>query len=353
MRTSAFLVTAALAAGLVAVGPARSAPEVARVPDAELARVVGGTGAAIVGVSMPEDIVNSPAFTPSGTVSWNKPGGRCQYSCVSGPNPGGSNQGFTANAPAIIQVAGLGLATPILEVSGDGKLKARTAANFVVNSGGYDVYSANLGTKCIGGPRAGIACNATWVCGGGGGNGDCMVANQNNQTNTCTGTGQFTQCNADGPCGFTICAGGTNAGQVCNDSNDCPIAGGGTAACVPNQLQGLAHTCYALANCGFNGTCTDCTTNGAKETTALDTAGSDQIAHLYHKSNLHTIRARVLTPSASGAGPGFQMGVMDRVYRWVQGNATDGATQCATNCNGTIDRCVNGNPNCFLPPNCG
>jgi hypothetical protein len=296
-------------------------------------RIVGGIGAAIVNVTMPEDIVVSPAFAATPTIAWNKGGGRCQHDCASiGP----ANAGFAANSPLMVQRNDLGLSAPTFVVSGDGKIRAKTTATYATTLMGFDIYSASLVTKCVGGPRNGQLCNSTWTCKDGVTFlGDCLVTDQSNVSNTVSV--------ADGPCGFSTCASGTNAGRLCNTTADCPISGGGTAACNAATLVPPAHTCYAQSNCGFGGTCTDCTANGAREVDALDPTSYDNIylINAFHQSNLHNTRA-----SALG------LGTADRVYRWIRGNSLS-ATVCSTNCNGGVDRCVPNGPNCTLLNNCG
>ncbi len=318
MRRFAILaLAAALAAPLV--GRAEK-PTRLVLPDSALTGVVGGLGAAVINLALPQDLVTSPQYSINPSVSWNRNGGRCLFSCTSGTHPGAASQGFDASSPLILQLAGFGLPTPVFEVSGDGKLRARAAALLLASTGGYDLFRASLQTKCVGGPNAGILCNGTNICGSGNSGGECLVTDHNGAHNTAA--------TADGPCGFSICAGGTSAGMVCNVATDCPIAGGGFAACSAVTLQSPARTCYSLANCGVGGLCTDCRTTGAGLTsTATGTA-----------KNVHAVRARALSPAAGQ--PGTTLSQIDTTYQWTLGDSSDPGLLCSGNCAGVTDTCV-------------
>jgi hypothetical protein len=340
MKGVAGLLLGIAATGLVA-GGATERPTRIQLPDRQMAHVVGGAGAAILDLKLPQDLVTSPlnSFVP--TATWNKGGARCLFSCTGGTHPGAASQGFDANAPLVLQLSGIGLPVPVLEVSGDGRLRARTSAQLLGTIGGYDLYKASLATKCKDGPHPGIICNGTNICGSGASGGECLVHDHTGATNTCGALG----CSADGPCGFSVCnAPATNAGKVCTTSTDCPISGGGFAACTANALQSPARTCYAMANCGVGGGCTDC-----RQTGAGLTSGATGTAR-----NIHTVRARAISPAVGQAGATFAQ--LDSTYQWVLGDSSDPGLLCSSNCSGVTDTCVIVPPDPVCKPqptNCG
>src|SRR5262245_55728676 len=79
-------------------GGSTNAPECVRLPDGALTGIVGGTGAALTDVQLPQDIIKPNFNQGAPSVSWNKAGARCQFSgCALGPGnlptlP--SNQGY-------------------------------------------------------------------------------------------------------------------------------------------------------------------------------------------------------------------------------------------------------------------
>src|SRR5262249_52382726 len=142
-------------------------PHRLRLPDAALTGIVGGAGAALTDVKLPQDIIK-PTI-PGGGVSWNKGGARCQYSncgTTSGLPNLPSNQGYNVTSDYIAVISGA--APPVLQVFGDGQLRAQVAGTFINTLAGFDIYNASLSTKCVGGPNAGAVCNSTNVCGSGG-----------------------------------------------------------------------------------------------------------------------------------------------------------------------------------------
>src|SRR5262245_16793724 len=319
-------------------GSTRSAPERLRLPDGALTGIIGGVGAAQTDVSLPRDVIKSNLYSLGSSAAWDQGGARCEYAC----SQGGANTGFSASVPIIAILTGA--TAPVFEVSSDGVLKARTVATFSGTVNGFDLYSASLQTKCIGGPRAGQLCSSSWVCGNQPDANppfDCRAQDQTGSYNSCaTDPMGHTVCQANGPCGFSVCSGYTSApGQFCVTAADCPNLPPFpnppfAPTCVASTLQGSAHTCYALQNCGTgSGGCTDCRTNGAGLTPSA--SGNNKF--------MHTVRARVLVPAAGT--PGNTVAVSERVFQYVQGDSPLPKKQCSTNCSGLADSCQ-GSPGC-------
>ena len=294
-------------------GGSTNASERVRLPDGALTGIVGGAGAALTDVQLPQDIIKPNFNVGSPSVSWNKGGARCQFSGC-GTSQGlptlPSNQGYnvTANYIAVLS----GAAPPVLQVFGDGQLRAQVTGTFVNTLAGFDIYNASLATKCVGNPAtAGAVCNSTNVCGQGG---LCF---------TCDGNGNCSNSASKAPCVKT-CQGGVNAGLPCTNSNpDCPYGPASPQkylACSFTGFPAYASTCYALDSCGSGTGCTDCRQTGAGLTSG---AGGNN-------RNLHTVSGRVTEN-------GTVLINTDRVYQVVMGDSSDPMTTCSANCNGLAD----------------
>jgi hypothetical protein len=260
-------------------------PDRAPLSTTEMSAIVGGAGTAVTGIPFPQNFVISDFDLHK--VKWNEPGNRCQYNCGTlGP----SNVGFDS-AALIAQPTG-GMA-PRLEIYADGKGRAFSTASYLTTISGYDLWNANLITKCKGGTNNNKLCHTNSFCTPGGG--------------ICSACDQAGNCNGDGmgaddllPC-RKICRGDSTDpehinGKFCTSTFEC-----GSGSCDP-AIESGAQTCYLLGRCG-SGTdpdcAADCVTSGAK----ADGAGGGPF---------HTAMIRILS------GGGNELMRDETVFRMVQ-----------------------------------